>query len=43
MRDACQVTGKPEAGGRIQETGESLEPEIGDRMPDADGGEPEVK
>jgi hypothetical protein len=53
MRDACQVTGKPEqeAGSRIQEagklaaqeTGQSTEQKIGDRPPDAGGGGSEAK
>jgi hypothetical protein len=43
MRDACQVTGKPEAENRIQETGQPMKQESGDRMPNAGGGEPEEK
>jgi hypothetical protein len=51
MRDACQVTGKPEAGSRVQESGQSVEQEPGqpikqktaDRALDAGGGKPESK
>jgi hypothetical protein len=45
MRDACQVTGKPEveAESRIQETGQPMEQEIGDRTPDAGGEGPGAK
>lgn len=43
MRDACQVTGKAEAGSRVQETGQPLEQESGDRMQEADDGGSEAK
>jgi hypothetical protein len=45
MRDACQVTGKPEAktGSRAQETGQPTEQKIGDRPSDAGGGGSEAK
>jgi hypothetical protein len=53
MRDACQVTGKPEqeAGSRIQEagklvaqeTGQPTEQKIGDEPPEAGGEGPGAK